>query len=533
MVSGNAAARSGDRSFAALVPLPRRVEPGEGFLELGRDNAVAAPPGLAGAAALAAAWLGEAWAAAPGDAARTARFRAVPAGARAAAVELLLDPAIREDEGYVLEVGPTRVTARCATHEGAVRAASTLRQLALSAEAGPAPRLPRLRIEDSPRFPWRGAMLDCARNFFRVEFIERFLDLMALHKLDRFHWHLTDDQAWRLDLPGLPELAAKGSRRRDLRVSVERWKEGSYSPADVRRVVACAAERGIVVVPEIETPGHAVALLASHPELSCAGRAAGGGPFEPEDRYGVFEDILCAGNDGVFELLGRVYDGVAELFPGPWVHAGGDEAPKARWLACPRCRARMEALGLRKPDGSPDAERLQGWFMNRVAGLLAERGKRMVGWDEILEGGVGKDAVIMSWRGESGGIEAARAGYEAVMSPQTKACYLDHQQLDIPEEPGQLGVCTVRNSYEFDPVPPSLAEVEAARILGGQANLWSELLYFGKQVEYMAFPRLCALSEVFWSPREARDFEDFRRRLEVHGPRLDRLGVDRYRGPLD
>jgi hexosaminidase len=429
-------------------------------------------------------------------------------------------------EEYRLELGPSVVEIAASSAEGALRAASTLWQLVLSQ----GPRLPCLLIEDGPRFSWRGAMLDTARNYFSPEFIERFLDLMALHKLNRFHWHLTDDQAWRLDLAGLPELAARGSRRLDRRFNVPRWKEGSYSPSEVRRIVAFAAERGIVVVPEIETPGHVTALLASHPELSCASSAQGGLAFEPEDRYGVFEDVLCAGDEKVFDLLGRVFDEMAELFPGPWLHAGGDEVPKARWSTCPKCRTLMKRENLRDEGGALEPELLQGWFMNRVASLLAARGKRMVGWDEILEGRVRRDAVVMSWRGTRGGIEAAKAGHEVVMSPQTHACYLDHKQLDIPEEPGQLGVCTLRDSYAFDPIPPGLSAEEAARILGGQANLWTELMYFGSQVEYMAFPRLCALSEVFWSPKASRGFDDFLGRMETHGRRLDRLGVNRYRG---
>lgn len=467
---------------------------------------------------------------------RPGKFSAAPRGiggasaAGAPALSLILDASL-PPEDYVLEIGPRGAAARSSSRAGAIHAASTVRQLLLSE----GPVLPGLRVEDGPRFSWRGAMLDCSRNFFRPEFIERFIDLMALHKLNRFHWHLTDDQAWRLQLRSHPELAELGSRRQDRRYGVERIKGGSYSREDVGRIVAYAEARGIVVVPEIETPGHAVALLASHPELSCLAAEGADRAFSPEDRYGIFEDILCAGNDRTFALLGDVYDEVAELFPGPWVHAGGDEVPKTRWAACPRCLARMEAEGL-KSDGGPDPELLQLWFMNRVAEMLARRGKRMIGWDEILGegGGTGlrKDAIVMSWRGPEGGQRAARAGFDAVMSPQTKACYLDHKHQDSPEEPGNLGVCTVEDSYSFEPVAPGLSEAEGARILGGQANIWTEFMYFGRNVEYMAFPRLCALSEVFWSPRDKRDFDSFSARMEAHGRRLDLLGVARYRGPF-
>ena len=508
-----------------LVPEPRSVAMAEGSLDLGAGLAARGTGALEGAASLAASWIDEALRLRGRVASASASAKDAAASGRV--IEFALDPGLGSED-YRLDIRPSGVRVAAGAFEGAVRGASTLRQLVLSEGAV----LPCLAIEDGPRFAWRGAMLDCARNFFRLEFIERFIDLMALHKLNRFHWHLTDDQAWRLELASHPEIAAQGSRRQDRRYGEPRLKEGSYSREEVRRVVAYAEERGIVVVPEIETPGHVLALLASHPELSCAGKAADGGAFLPEDRYGVFEDILCAGNDAVFDLLGDIYDEVVSIFPGPWVHAGGDEAPKARWSSCPRCRERMKKEGIRDP------EHLQGWFMNRVSAILAARGKRMVGWDEVLDGGgrqgapIAKDAIIMSWRGEEGGITAAKLGYDAVMSPLTKACYLDHKHLDLPEEPGNIGVCTVEDSYRFDPVPSVLSEAEGRRILGGQANIWTEYMYFGRQVEYMAFPRLCALSEVFWSPREKRNFPSFEKRLEAHGSRLDLLGVNRFKGSL-
>jgi hexosaminidase len=525
-----------------LVPAPRCFQARPGALDLSRGLAVIAGPEYGGVAKLAAGWLSGTIAivnAAGVDDGVADEAAGLPA------LHFGLDPAFAGGEEYRLEVSADGASIAASSTEGLVRGASSLRQLALSAcVPGGDRRVPACLIEDGPRFGWRGFMLDTARNFFPVDFIERLLDLAALHKLNRFHWHLTDDQAWRLDLPGLPELARAGSRRRDRRFNWEVWKAGSYSPADVKRVVAFAAARGIVVVPEIETPGHALALLASHPELSCAAAMAeaAGGPapvFLPEDRYGIFEDVLCAGNETVFGLLEKIADGVAELFPGPWVHAGGDEAPKARWLDCPRCAARMRELGLVDAKGAPEPERLQAWFMARMASIYAARGKRLVGWDEILDAekdghaGLPADAVVMSWRGYEGGLAGARLGHDVVMSPQTKACYLDHRHLDLPGEPGHLGVCTVRDSYQFEAIPPGLQPAETGSILGGQANVWSELLYFGKQAEYMIFPRLCALAESFWSPRELRDFGDFSRRLPGHLRRLDALGVNYYRGPLE
>ena len=550
---------------ATLLPLPRSFAERPGSLDLSQGAVIVAGPDLEAQARLLASWLSR-------PLHGRVRVYGSPAADGSAApdaatVELSLNASFAGKEEYRLEVSAGRASVAASTTEGLARGASTLAQLAMSASLDDG-RIGACLIEDGPRFPWRGFMLDTARNFFPVDFIEKLIDLAALHRLNTFHWHLTDDQAWRLDLPGMPELVREGSKRLDTRFNVEAWKRGSYSGDDVRRVVAFAAARGITVVPEIEAPGHVVALLASHPELSCAAAiaAAAGGDlprFLPEDRYGVFEDILCAGNEESFALLERVLAGVAELFPGPYVHVGGDEAPKARWLACPRCRARMAGLGFVTASGDPEPEALQTWFTSRLGGILAKYGKRLVGWDEILgneavsggfiagagnapggrascdpaPGGPGSatlpaDAIVQSWRGYSGGLDAAQRGHDVVMSPQTRACYLDHKHLDLPTEPGQLGFCTVRDSYEFEAVPPGLDAAQERHILGGQANLWSELLYFGRQVEYMAFPRLCALSEALWTPRKLRDFDAFAKRLPAHLARLDLLDVNYYRGPL-
>ena len=525
-----------DTPMRGLVPAPRLIVDAPGRLALGGGFRVAAGAGLEDKAELLVAWLSGL----PGVGVAHRAGGACPAGLPE--IRLEVDGALPGREEYRLLLGGAGARVSGGSAEGVVRGMATLRELALSEGAA----IAGLRIEDGPRFPWRGFMLDCARNFFSVEFIERLIDLAALHRLNVFHWHLTDDQAWRLDLPGLPELAREGSRRLDHRFNPPARKSGAYGPDDVRRVVRYAQQRCITVVPEIEMPGHAVALLASHPELSCAAaisaRGSAAPSFMPEDRYGIFEDILCAGNEAVFDLIGRVFDGLVELFPGPYVHVGGDEAPKARWKACPSCASRMRELGLRSAESgeasAEDLERLQAWFMGRAGAMLAARGRRMVGWDEILDAeGAGDaaipaDAIVMSWRGYSGGLAGARRGHDVVMCPQTKACYLDHKHLDRVEEPGQLGVCSVRDSYLFEAMPGGLDEAEAVRILGGQGNLWSELVYFGKQAEYMMYPRLCALSEALWCRGEDRDFEEFSARLPIHLRRLDALGVNYYRGPL-
>lgn len=503
-----------------LVPIPVLCEAKEGVFELGPGMSVQVSAGLEKEAALLAEWLSGI------EGVGQVGISRAPVANAATSISLSLDPGMQRAEEYELGIAPQGIRIAAKDAAGIVRGASSLYQLALSQSRA----LRSLRIQDWPRFAWRGFMLDCARNFFRVEFIEKLLDLAALHKLNVFHWHLTDDQAWRLEIASKPELTGRGAFRQDMRYEIEWEKGGFYTRADVARVVEYAAARHIMVVPEIETPGHSTALLASHPEFSCRGASDPFVRFKPEDHYGIFEDILCAGNDRVLAFIDEVLEEVCAMFPGEYVHMGGDEAPKARWLSCPACRSRMDVLGMRKGGGQYEPERLQAWFMGRMAEMLTRCGKRMIGWDEVLEGGIQKDTLIMSWRGAEPGVRAASLGYDVVMCPQTKACYLDHKQFDVPEEPGHLGVCTLKDSYNFDPVPDGLRKEEAAHILGGQANLWSELVYFGRQAEYMLFPRLCALSEVFWSPRENRDFNDFSTRLATHTQRLDMLDVLYCRG---
>lgn len=419
-------------------------------------------------------------------------------------------------EGYRLEIKTAGVRAEASEPAGAFYALQTLRALALIW----GDRAPACRVEDEPRFAWRGYMLDTVRNYFEPSFVKRLIDLAALHKLNRFHWHLTDDQGWRMPVRSHPELAETAAKKVDRRYLPHVERTLVYSEAAIADVLAYAAERHVLVIPEIEMPGHVTALLSAHPEYSCAG-----GTFEPEDRFGIFPDVLCAGSDEALGFLGDVMDETARLFPGPIVHFGGDEVPVERWADCPRCRARMEA------EGVPDVAALRGWFTRKAAAMLAERGRRAAGWDEVVEGAVPSDVVVLAWRSAERGLEAARAGHDVVMCPGAKACYLDHKHLDSPDEPGHLGVSTVRDSYAFEPLAGFDAE-SAGRVLGVQGNLWTEIMYFGRQVEYMAFPRLSALAETGWTPAARKGFEGFSRRLPYWGRALDRLDVARYRGPL-
>ncbi|TFG85079.1 MAG: beta-N-acetylhexosaminidase, partial [Spirochaetales bacterium] len=418
-------------------------------------------------------------------------------------------------EDYRLDIRSGSIRAEASEPAGAFYALQTLRSLGMIN----GDRAPACHIEDGPRFGYRGYLLDTVRNYFDPTFIKRFIDLAALHKLNRFHWHLTDDQGWRLPVPGHPELTDIGARKVDRRYLPHVERTLFYSEETIRDIVTYAGQRHVTVIPEIEMPGHSLALLSAHPELSCIG-----GSFEPEDRFGVFADVLCAGNDAVFELLGEILDQCVKLFPGKVIHFGGDEVPTERWAACPRCLARIAGEGL------ADATALQGWFTRKVVDLLRSRGRMAAGWDEILESKAPEDVIVLAWRSAEAGLMAARLGHGVVMCPGSRACYLDYKHLDVPDEPGHLGVSTVRNSYEFEPLQ-GFDESAARNVLGIQGNLWTEIMYFGRQVEYMAFPRLSAIAETGWTPHERKSWESFSARLPYWGRVMDRYDVARYRGP--
>lgn len=357
--------------------------------------------------------------------------------------------------------------------------------------------------------------LDVCRHFFSIDFVKRYLDLLAMHRMNMFHWHLTEDQGWRIEIKAFPKLTEIGAWRTE--------KDGSryggfYTRDAVREVVEYAASLGITVVPEIELPGHALAALSAYPEYSCTG-----GPFQVANSWGVFDDVYCAGKDATFDFLFKIFDEIIELFPGEFIHIGGDECPKTRWKGCPDCQARIKAEGL------ADEHELQSWFISKVGRYLESKGKRIIGWDEILEGGIPKGAAVMSWRGTEGGIKAALAGHDVVMSPGSH-CYFDHAQAESGEPQSFEAVLTLERVYQFDPVPEDLPEDKRHHILGGQGNLWSEYIPTDEHAEYMLLPRLCALSETLWASPEERDFDDFLNRLKGHLGELQKMGIS-FRKP--
>ena len=370
-------------------------------------------------------------------------------------------------------------------------------------------------ITDSPRFTYRGAHLDVSRHFYPTDSIKTFIDMLALHNINKFHWHLTDDQGWRLELKKYPRLTEVGSVRNgtcighDFSTNDGKPYGGFYTQDEVKDIIKYAADRHIDVIPEIDLPGHMLAALKAYPELGCTG-----GPYEIWTRWGVADDVLCAGNDKTLEFIDGVLDEVAELFPSEYIHVGGDECPKVRWEECEKCQARIKELGLKDDDHSKAEQKLQTYIMTHASNTLARHGKKMIGWDEILEGGLTPGAIVMSWRGEEGGRDAARQHHEAIMTP-TNYCYFDYYQTKHRDgEPDAIGgYVPVEKVYSFDPVPSSLTPEEAKYIIGAQANLWTEYIPTFSQVQYMELPRLAALCEVQWTDPSQKEYSDFVRRV--------------------
>ncbi len=423
-------------------------------------------------------------------------------------------------EWYSLSVTPKTITINAVHEAGLFRGSRTLIQLLEQGRTTGS--LPCLTITDYPRFPWRGMHLDPCRHFWSVEFTKKYIDLLARYKMNSFHWHLTDDQGWRIEIKKYPELTAVGAWRKGSQVGPYSRREydsipygGFYTQDEIREVVAYAAARHINVVPEIEMPGHALAALAAYPHLGCTG-----GPYEVSKGWGVFEDVFCAGNDSTFAMLEDVLTEVMELFPSEMIHIGGDECPKEAWKKCAKCQARKNAHGLK------DEHELQSYFIQRIEKFVNSKGRKIIGWDEILEGGLAPNAAVMSWQGIEGGIAAARSGHYAVMSPGSH-CYFDHYQGDPANEPLAIGgYTTVQKVYSYEPIPAELKPEECKYILGAQGNVWTEYILTPEHVEYMAVPRMLALAEVLWTPKAKRNEADFLSRLENEFPKLDAMKVN-------
>ncbi len=438
----------------------------------------------------------------------------VQAGTDGKGVILQLDAGIEEPEGYRLEVDADGVRISGQTEAGVFYGIQTLRK-SLPVVQGATLALPAVVIEDSPRFAYRGAHLDVSRHFFSVESVKRFIDMLALHNINRFHWHLSDDQGWRIEIKSRPGLTEIGSKRAETVIGHNSGTYdstlygGFYTQEEARDIVAYAADRHITVIPEIDMPGHMQAALAAYPELGCTG-----GPYEVWKIWGVSEDVLCVGNDATLQFIDDVLGEIIEIFPSEYIHVGGDECPKVRWHECPKCQARIRALGLRADKEHTAEEKLQSFLINHAEAFLNERGRQIIGWDEILEGGLAPNATVMSWRGEVGGIEAARQHHPVIMTPNTYLYFDYYQGKDIKEEPDAIGgYLPLDRVYGYEPVPAVLTPEERPYIIGVQANLWAEYIPVFSQVEYMELPRMAALAETQWSLPEKKDYADFLTRL--------------------
>lgn len=437
------------------------------------------------------------------------------------AIALLIDNSLEvNDEGYTLDATDKLVSIKAKTAKGLFYGMQTLMQL-LPAEIesttvvnGIAWTLPCVTIKDEPRFAYRGIMLDPCRHFIPVENIKKQLDVLALFKINQFHWHLTEDQGWRIEIKKYPKLTEIGSKRVD---GEGTEYSGFYTQEQIKEVVTYASERFINVIPEIELPGHALAAISAYPELSCKGDS-----LSPRIIWGVEEDVYCAGKEETFKFLEDVIAEVVTLFPGEYFHIGGDECPKVRWEKCPLCQKRMRENKLK------NEHELQSYFVQRIEKVLASHGKKMIGWDEILEGGLAPSATVMSWRGEDGGIAAASMDHDVIMTPGSNGMYLDHYQGDSKIEPVAIGGYTLlEKTYSYNPVPDTLVGLGKSNFVKGvQGNIWSEYMYTTDIMEYRIYPRILAVAEIGWTSLEGKDYKDFERRIDNALVRLDCHGIN-------
>ena len=438
---------------------------------------------------------------------------------KAAAIVLVINPKVQGDEAYRLTVNNKQVTIAASTPAGVFYGIQTLRKSLPVQTNGADITLPAVDIADAPRFGYRGMMLDCGRHFFPVSFVKKFIDILAMHNMNVFHWHLTEDQGWRLEIKSHPELTAKSSMRSGTVIGHNATVDdsiphgGFYTQQEARDIVEYARQRHITVIPEIDMPGHTLAALAAYPELGCTG-----GPYEVGHRWGVYKDVLCLGKESTYKFVQDVIDEVVDIFPAKYFHIGGDESPTVMWEKCPNCLQKAK-------DENTDIKHLQQYFTNRIEKYLNSKGKSIIGWDEILEGKINQSATIMSWRGVEPGLKAAKQGHDVIMTPSSHV-YFDHYQAkETKHEPDAIGGCSpVEKVYFYEPLPETLDAEAKNRIKGVQANLWTEYIPFTTQAEYMVLPRMAALAEVQWTPAGQKNFDNFSKRALRLSDLYDRYG---------
>ena len=434
-----------------------------------------------------------------------------------------IDDSINNDEGYELDVSKNDITIKSKYAKGAFYAVQSLLQLFPLPSSANTFKIACINIKDEPQFKYRGMHLDVGRHFFSVDFIKKYIDLMARLKINTFHWHLTEDQGWRIEIKKYPKLQEIAAFRNETLIGHYNDQPhqfngkpygGFYTQEQIKEVVAYAKTRQVTIIPEIEMPGHSQAAIAAYPELGCTGKQV-----EVATKWGVFDEVYCP-KESTFKFLEDVIDEVATLFPGKYIHIGGDEAPKTNWKNCAHCQK------LIKKEGLIDEHGLQSYFIARMEKYINTKGKQIIGWDEILEGGLAPNATVMSWRGTSGAVLAAKEGHDVILTPGSH-CYFDHYQSENENEPLAIGgFLPLEKVYHFNPIPEELTDKEATYVLGAQGNVWTEYMETEKQVEYMAYPRAVALSEVLWSSPKNKNYQDFIHRLEQYQKRLDQLDVN-------
>lgn len=433
---------------------------------------------------------------------------------------ILLEAGLTHDneEGYQIDISESGIVIKGVSENGVFYGIQTLRKSLLPSLRNKEILFPAGTVCDYPRFGYRAALLDVGRHFFSVDFVKQYIDMLALHNVNYFHWHLTEDQGWRVEIKKYPKLTEIGSMREEtlighLDVEPHQYDNtphgGFYTQEEIKEIVKYAQERYITIIPEIDLPGHMLAALTAYPELGCTG-----GPYEVATKWGVFEDVLCMGRESTYQFLGDVFTEITELFPSEYIHIGGDECPKTRWESCPHCQKKIKELGLKDDEQHTAEQKLQSYSMLRVEQFLKEKGRRIIAWEEILDGGIADNPIVMSWLKKESGAEAARMGYDVIMAPHTEV-YVDYaQSLDTENEPLSIGgYIPVEKVYNFEPISEELTDDQKKHIIGTQVNLWTEYISKPDHVEYMLLPRLAAISEVQWSDPKSKDFESFRFRL--------------------
>lgn len=504
-----------------IIPMPQSLTIQDGFFKLGNKTAISATtPEAKTVAEYFATKM------------RRATGYDIPVG-ESGDIKLVTDTSLEtNEEGYKLDVTASGVTVSAKTPQGLFYGLQSFMQL-LPAEIESPAKVNNIvwtaqaaSITDEPRFEYRGIMIDPCRHFMTVDEIKKQLDVMALFKMNRMHWHLTEDQGWRIEIKKYPKLTEIGS----VRTEGEGYEYGPffYTQEDIKEVVKYASERFITIVPEIELPGHELSAIAAYPELSCKGQ-----PISPRVIWGVEDVVMCAGKELPFQFLEDVIAEVAQLFPGEYLHIGGDECPKTSWKNCPLCQKRIRQEGLQAKDGHSAEERLQSYFVQRMEKVAAKYGKKIIGWDEILEGGLSPTATVMSWRGEQGGIAAALTSHDVIMTPGGNGMYLDHYQGDSKIEPVAIGgYSTLEKTYSYNPTPDTLVTMDKDHFVKGvQGNVWSEYLYTNDIREYRTFPRAIAIAEIGWTNNDRKDYKDFERRINNAYVRMDSHDIN-YHIPM-